>query len=150
MKDGQMYREKDVDILSRTLYGEARNEDRQGLIAVACTVLNRIKKRNMAGYEVIDGVKTPTIAETCLRKWQYSCWNKNDPNRKIIIQVSTATAGFVSCVEIALAAAKGELEDITKGATHYYNPKACPKPFWAEGKTPCVIIGRHLFFNDID
>lgn len=149
MKDEQM-REKDLDVLSRTLYGEARSESGLGKIAVACVVLNRVKKRKMAGYEVIGGVKTPTIAATCLRKWQFSCWNENDPNRKIIIQVSAGNKIFANCIDIAAAVINEEVEDITKGATHYYNPKACAQPKWAIGKKPCVVIGHHLFFNDID
>lgn len=45
----------------------------------------------------------------------------------------------------------GRLPDITCGATHYINPKACKKlPKWAVGKKPCIIIGAHHFYNNID
>lgn len=145
-----MTKERDIDTLARTLYGEARGEDRQGKIAVACVVLNRVKKRIMAGYRIIGGVKVPTIDATCLKPWQFSCWNDNDPNKKIIQNVDLTNKRFAECYEIATMAANGELEDITKGATHYYNPKACNQPKWAKGKTPCVVLGHHLFFNNID
>ena len=35
----------DVDILARTLYGEARGEGIDGIEAVACGIMNRFKAR---------------------------------------------------------------------------------------------------------
>lgn len=142
--------QNDIETLARTLYGEARGENRQGKIAVACIVLNRIKRKKMCGWRDINGYKVATIAATCLKPWQFSCWNKNDPNRKKIINVTLDDKKFAECYEIAQAACDDLLEDITKGATHYYNPKACTQPSWAKGKAPCVVIGHHLFFNNID
>lgn len=142
--------QNDIETLARTLYGEARSENRQGKIAVACIVLNRIKRKKMCGWRDINGYKVATIAATCLKPWQFSCWNKNDPNRKKIINVTLDDKKFAECYEIAQAACDDLLEDITKGATHYYNPKACAQPSWAKGKAPCVVIGHHLFFNNID
>lgn len=140
----------DIQTLARTIYGEARSENRQGKIAVACVVLNRVKRKKMCGWHNVNGFKVATVAATCLKPWQFSCWNKNDPNRKIIIQVTDANPKFAECLDIAQKVCDGEIEDITKGATHYYNPKACQQPNWAKGKTPCVVIGHHIFFNNID
>lgn len=140
----------DIDTLARTLYGEARGESRQGKIAVACVVLNRIKKKKMCGWRNINGYRVATVAATCTKPWQFSCWNRDDPNRKIIIAVTMENKRFAECYEIAQAACDGALEDITNGATHYYNPKACAQPNWAKGKTPCATVGAHLFFNNID
>lgn len=145
-----MTKERDIDTLARTLYGEARGEDKQGRIAVACVVLNRVKKQKMCGWRIVAGQKVPTIDATCLKKWQFSCWSENDPNRKIITDISLDNKRFAECYEIATAAVDGLLEDITKGATHYYNPKACAQPNWAKGKSPCAVVGHHLFFNNID
>ena len=145
-----MTKERDIDTLARTLYGEARGEDRQGKIAVACVVLNRVKKQKMCGWRDIGGKRIPTIDATCLKRWQFSCWNENDPNRKIILNVSLDNKRFTECWEIAELAVADCLPDITKGATHYYNPKACAQPNWAKGKTPCAVVGHHLFFNNID
>jgi len=65
--------EDDVLTLARTVWGEARGESVAGQKAVICTVLNRFNSgRWYAGK---------TIAETCRKPWQYSCWNKKDPNR---------------------------------------------------------------------
>lgn len=106
-----MTKERDIDTLARTLYGEARGEDKQGRIAVACVVLNRVKKQKMCGWRIVAGQKVPTIDATCLKKWQFSCWNENDPNRKIITDISLDNKRFAECYEIATAAVDGLLED---------------------------------------
>lgn len=145
-----MTAELDIDTLARTIYGEARGEDRQSKIAVACVILNRVQQRKQCGYRNIDGRKIPTIAATCLKPWQFSCWNEKDPNRKVILKVTPANKIFAECLEIAQKAYDCRLQDITSGATHYYNPRGCEKPRWAEGKKPCAVVGKHLFFNNID
>lgn len=140
----------DIDVLARTIYGEARGECREGRQAVACVVLNRIKKRNQSGFTEVKGFRLPSIAATCLKPYQFSCWLENDPNRVKIETVDCADAVFRDCLEIASAAVKGGLPDITLGATHYYNPEVCRCPDFARGKEPCVVIGSHYFFNNID
>lgn len=131
--------ENDVLVMAQTLWGEARGETDEGMIAVACTIINRFKsKRWFAGA---------TLAATCLKPWQYSCWNAKDPNRPKMLKLTYVELKR----EIAIIRGLWEdWQDITKGATHYYNPKACKKPAWAVGKAPCVVIGDHLFFNNID
>jgi len=41
----------------------------------------------------------------------------------------------------------GLTDDPTKGAIHYKRIGAAAK--WADGKTPCITIGSHEFYNDI-
>ena len=127
--------EEDILTLARTVWGEARGENEAGKKAVVCTVLNRFKSgRWYAGK---------TIAETCKKPWQYSCWNKGDPNL-----AKMQTLGYVELKPyIELIKMVEEEGDITHGATHYYNPKACPKPKWAIGSQPCYVCGSHLFFR---
>ena len=74
----------DIDTLARTIYGEARGESRQGKIAVACVILNRVKRKKMCGWREINGYKVATVAATCLKPWQFSCWNKIMTSDKII------------------------------------------------------------------
>ncbi|VVO24210.1 hypothetical protein PS723_04459 [Pseudomonas fluorescens] len=66
--------EKNRDILARTLWGEARGEGLAGQIAVAWTIRNRVNDGKAKSWwgEGYAGV--------CLKAWQFSCWNKNDPN----------------------------------------------------------------------
>ncbi len=144
-----MNEKDDIDILARTIYGEARGEKRAGREAVAAVVMNRVNKKVQAGWVTVGGRKQPSVAATCLKPYQFSCWLESDPNREKIITVSKADALFRECLEIASQAVNGRLPDITRGATHYYNPKVC-RAAWAKGKRPCAEIGAHLFFNDID
>jgi N-acetylmuramoyl-L-alanine amidase len=143
---------QDIDITARTLYGEARGEGKQGIIAVACVIVTRA----MIAADYMDAHGEPhplfgdgSLASACQAPLQFSCWNKDDPNLKVIKSVTTSDPVFSMAVGIATEAENDQLDDITDGATHYY-AKGSPMPEWAKGKTPCVVIGSHLFFNNID
>ncbi len=132
------------DILARTLYGEARGEGLAGLEGVASVILNRVtlsKKRK--GYWWGN-----TIKEVCLKPWQFSCWNEDDPNFRLIKAVKEDDKIFALCKRIARRAVSNVLNDTVNGATHYHHRNLRPK--WSEGKIPCAEIGSHLFYNDIE
>lgn len=139
--------QNDLDILARTLYGEAEAYDVDDAEAIAAVVMNRIRWRNWPN----------TAAQVCLQPWQFSCWNQNDPNRVRILAVTEDDAWFRTCIGIAKRALDGTLHDKTNGATHYYASYLDDKgltPKWARGKTPSYTntSGKyiHYFFNDID
>ncbi len=140
----------DVELLARTIYGEARGEKRIGKIAVANVVMNRVRFKKQAGYKVVNGHRLVSVAETCLKPFQFSCWLESDANRSVIENVADNDAVYQECLSIASDAVRERLVDVTCGATHYYNPKGCKCPTFAIGKKPCAIIGSHYFFNDID
>lgn len=129
--------ERDYEIMAKTIFGEARGEERTGQLAVACCIFNRFKSKKWFSASSVAGV--------CQKPYQFSCWNKSDPNAQKIANLSYATySKYFDVIKEALEF------DITNGATHYYAPKSCPKPKWAEGKKPCYICGNHEFFKDID
>lgn len=135
---------KDADILARTIYGEARGESISGQEAIASVVLNRVnfslrKGRYWWGNSISDVCKSP---------YQFSCWNKNDPNFERLNKVDETDINFCICKRIALRAVSGLLEDKTGGATHYHVKNLRPR--WSVGKIPCAEIGRHVFYNDIE
>ena len=137
-------RRQEIDVLARTIYGEARGETVRGKEAVACVIVNRrnrAKARN--GYWWGN-----TIEEVCQKPWQFSCWNKNDPNRKKLLAVKPGHRVFDTCVRIARRAVSGCLEDVTKGATHYHTRTVMPP--WSSGKPVCAEVGSHQFYNDIE
>jgi N-acetylmuramoyl-L-alanine amidase len=143
--------EPEIDVLARTIWGEARGEGEQGMTAVASVIANRvaIAKRHVGATgkphpEFGDG----TFAGCCQRHLQFSCWNLNDPNRLKLLAVDTSDSDFVKCLQIANEAIGGSLKDVTKGATHYYE-RHIPPPRWAVGKSQCATVGNHLFFNDV-
>ena len=137
-------RDPEVELLARTLYGEARGETVRGKEAVACVIVNRVKRaRERGGYWWGD-----TLGQVCSKPWQFSCWNEGDPNRQKITSVTPENRVFQSCIRIARRAAGGAIDDITGGATHYHS-KAVNPP-WAREKAPTVEIGRHLFYANIE
>lgn len=133
-----MTRENDIDILARTIYGEARGESSFGKKAIACVVINRYKAKKW-----FSGA---TIAETCKKKWQFSCWNENDPNKKKIERASAVE--LAECLSIAEAFVDGKEKDFLCGACHYHTTNVRPK--WAEGKKADFLIGHHLFYCGVD
>ena len=130
----------DVQILARTLYGEARGETIAGRVAVANVIVNRFKAKKWFSGE--------TIKDTCLKPKQFSCWNEGDPNRRKILSVEVRDYVFAECMTIAQLAVADVLKDCTFNSTHYHAKGV--KPPWSKGKTPAVTLGNHLFFNDVD
>lgn len=121
-------------IAIKTIYGEARGEGFIGMKAVAHVLLNRAR------------IKNQSLDEVCLKPWQFSCWNKNDPNREKLEKLEIETNQIALQCAAALSEAEQE-DDFTKGATHYHTNNIEPK--WAKGKTPCFIHKNHRFYNDI-
>ena len=137
----------DIDILARTIYGEARGEGVEGMEAVACVVMNRYKSHKwFCGYTIQDGNKIPSVAQTCLKKFQFICWNKNDPNLRKIKNVTPEDKIFKHCLKIARSAVCGNLKDFTGGAVYYHTKNIKPK--WADGKIPCYEVKNHLFYKE--
>lgn len=138
-----MDKEKELDIFARTLYGEARGEGLLGLEAVANVILNRVK---LAKEKRVTWWGD-TISEVCLKPFQFSCWNANDVNNRIIRQVDEKDAVFRLCQRIARRAAGGFLTDLTKGATHYHAKVVNPK--WALRQIPIFEYKNHLFYREV-
>jgi len=127
-----------LDIMARTLWGESRNQSVEGQIAVAWTINNRYKAKSWYG----DSIKA-----VCLKEWQFSCWNEDDPNREQIEQLPETDPMYLRMVGICYLVLHNKLPDPTEGSTHYHTTTVSPK--WAEGETPCVEIGDHLFYNTV-
>lgn len=126
----------DIDILARTLHGEAKANNIADAEAIASVVMNRCRYPNWPS----------SPAKVCQQPWQFSCWNTNDPNRERILNAKGAW--FDTCVDIATRAVNGAVTDMTATSTHYHTRNV--KPFWSKGKQPVFETDGHLFFNDID
>jgi N-acetylmuramoyl-L-alanine amidase len=134
-----------IDVLARTIYGEARGETVRGKEAVAAVVMNRLRRATDQPRRFGAG---QTVESICRQPYQFSCWNAADVNRPAIEQVQAGNATFDCCVRIATRAVRNILADPTGGATHYHAIGAWP--YWASGRKPDVIIGRHVFYKGID
>jgi len=145
---------KDLDILARTLFGEARGEQIDGKAAVANVILNRTRKsRGSDGKIIYQLFGNGSIESACLARYQFSCWNNNDPNRNKILEVKATEPYFAECIVVAKLAIAGLLIDNTKGSTHYHVlSMGFPTPWLRPGDTipkPAVIIGKHAFYNTV-
>lgn len=132
-------RSQDQDTLARTIWGEARGEPKQGQIAVACVIRNRVNAGNFPGGASYHGV--------CTAYAQFSCWNLTDPNRAKLEAVTDADAVFEQDLEIAASIIDGSQPDITNGATHYY-ATSISAPSWSHGMTVTATIGKQIFLKD--
>lgn len=138
------YKELEVDVLARTLWGEARGEGVAGMEAVACVILNRAaiaqeKGRYWWGNNVI---------QVCQKPYQFSCWNRSDPNFRKLQEVDESNLYFVTAQRVARRAIAGTLKDTTGGATHYHAEGTTP--YWAKNEIPTAQIGKHIFYKIIE
>lgn len=142
LQDYNPIRALEVDVLARTIWGEARGEGKTGMEAVACVILNRFaisqdKKSYWWGN---------TVIEICQKPYQFSCWNKNDPNREKLLAVGQDNPYFATALRIARRALLGLLSDMTDGATHYH--AASITPYWARYMEKTTHIGQHIFYTE--
>lgn len=130
--------------LALTMIGEARGEGHGGMIGVGNTVINRLALKTWYG----SSVKNVCLKHSSAGVYQYSCWNIKDPNHHYLFNLSENDSVYKSALGIATGLIAGTIGDITKGATHYFRTGS-PIPYWATNKTPCIVIGNHSFFNNI-
>jgi N-acetylmuramoyl-L-alanine amidase len=138
----------DIEIMARTVYGEARGESRTTQLGVAAAMVNRHKAGKWFSGE--------TLAECCAmhaagnKYGQFSCWNVFDPNYSQMFRVDENNLILVQCrgcVNEALGEAPQD--DIVRGATHYANLNVCD-PDWVDSATKTVTIGKLTFFKDVN
>ncbi len=137
----EFYRAMETDVLARTIWGEARGQGDLGMEAVAHVVLNRVKIAEEKGGAWWGG----NIIQVCQKPYQFSCWNRSDPNFKKLQDVDEANLYFATSLRIARRAVIGKLgDDVTYGATHYHSNAILP--YWAKGQKPTATIGNHIFY----
>lgn len=111
-----------VEMIARTVHGEARGESYQGQVAVAAVILNRVESHRFPNST--SGVIFQRNAFTAVHDGQY--WLSPD-----------ATA-----YKAARAAMQGE--DPSGGATYYYNPAGVTDT-WIYSRPVIKVIGKHYF-----
>ena len=135
----RLIEDQDDDILlAMCLWGEARGEPTEGKIAVAHVVNNRRKRAGWFGAN---------LRSVLLKPFQFSCFNRADPNRNKLLQplVYDKPKVWEECYACALAVMNQLAPDPTKGATHYF---AGRMPVWALEMAPLCEIGHHKFYKE--
>lgn len=146
------YNDEDVDVLTRTILGEAGGEGTTGMAAVAHSILNRAIDGSFPGGRSIAGVaKAP---------WQYSAWNSKDKGGNDLVNADKNSAAYQNARQIAMTVLSGNNVDPTNGATFFFDPKgmkALVKSGAAKSEIPDwyadkhkeaggdTIIGSHVF-----
>jgi len=127
-----------LDIMARTLWGEARNTGITGMKHVASVILNRAKHPRWWGHDV---------ASVCLKPYQFSCWNSDDPNLSKLSVVTVANRQFSDARYLAAQALAGNLVDETGGADSYYALSMPSPPSWIARATHTMSDGFHSFWR---
>jgi N-acetylmuramoyl-L-alanine amidase len=144
---------EDIDVLARTIFGEARGESLEGQIAVAWCIRHRaefalayVARHNHPHRLYGDG----SIAAACKMPWQFSCWNENDPTHAAMLAVGLSNPAFQHANMVALQVISGRAEDGMPGTTHYYNHAAVKHdPAWVQGAVLVATVGSHRFYKDV-
>ena len=130
----------DLNLLALCLWREARGEGEDGMRAVACVVMNRVK------------AKWGTLQKVILGKNQFTSMSVPSDSQ-FTLQPKANDKLYKIASEIAEEAIAGELEDTTKGALYYANLKIATSGWFFKnivGKPKehpeTVQIGRHSFF----
>lgn len=136
--------------VAATLWGEARSEPVQGIVAVANVIRNRVKNPGWWGDSYSSVVLAPK---------QFSCWSPEGGQRNYdrllgLMQLFAAGTPITEpsqreCIGIAHLVIGEYLRDNTKGATHYVVATMTPRPKWARGHVPLIQIGSHSFYAGI-
>lgn len=123
-----------ANIISYTLYAEARGEPSDGKIAVAAVIKTR---------SVLSKISP---AEVCLQDRQFSCWN----NLKAVPEFYIAGVGIESVDQLARCQCYGLAWVLMGGnnkwehLTNFYNPDKST-PDWAFELKGKRKIGHHVF-----
>ena len=126
-----------VDTFARTLWGEARSCGVEAMSHVANVIINRIDHPGWWGDDV---------THVCLAPYQFSCWNKGDPNRPKLLAVTMDDPEFETAVRLAETAIRRKLPDATDGANSYYAIRS-KTPFWVHRAIHTLTDGWHAFYR---
>lgn len=127
------------DLAIRTIYGEAAQEPPEGQAAVAAVIRNRLE----------SGRYGDSVPRVVLARNQFEPWNTQE-GRSRMFSLTPDSPRYQAIGDIVDRVFRGEMDDPTQGATHFYSPTAQAAlgrrpPGWAAGQEP-LNIGRHAFY----
>jgi spore germination cell wall hydrolase CwlJ-like protein len=126
------YSQTPEQIVAMTLLGEARGEGRAGMYAVACVIKVRSVNRKL------------TPAQVCLQARQFSCWNREDPNRLRLPKLLREHPQAQYALFLARSLDKLDLS-YTGNADHYLARGTRAK--WAVKSKEVKRVGNHVFYK---
>lgn len=127
--------------MALTMWGEARGQGEIGMRAVGHVIRNRWAAKKYGAY----------VTDTVSQAFQFSAWNKGDPNREAMLAIEDLPRGgeawrqWLEAKRLADDILAGRSADPTGGALFYHTTAVRPK--WADRATPSTQIGAHLFYK---
>lgn len=122
------------EILARTLQAEAGNQGFDGMIAAGSVIMNRVG----AGFG-------SNIRDVIMKPGQFSAWNSTTKYADGEQGQNMNFTPNADAYKAADALLSGKYEDITGGATHYYNPKISQPDWGMAAGGAWKQIGDHVF-----
>jgi spore germination cell wall hydrolase CwlJ-like protein len=127
----------DYFCMVEAIHFEANGEQEEGKQLVANVILNRVERIN----------SLDTICDVVHAKYQFSY----EKGIKVDLSKEPDLESFKETIEIAYDAVQGNLNDITGGADHYYNPKKIKTvQKWMTAGEQLGMIGNHKMLRLID
>jgi len=130
---------QDLDMITRTVIGEAGQEPNIGKAAVAHVILNRMKQKN-----------APDAASVILAPKQFTTWQDRPRELQAISPKSKA---YQDAYNIVHNVVDGDIPDPTNGALNYANVDQVQRSGntsamkWINGMSNVNKIGSHTFGN---
>ena len=131
----------DREICALTIFCEASSASPQERRCIAHTIINRVR---LGRYG-----KTP--AAVCLKRYQFSEWNDDQPdNANLLRGAETPNADPVmqDCIAAIDEVRSGSLFDLTHGATHYHDKSIAP-PNWTVGAECSLVTDKFFFYRNV-
>lgn len=113
---------ENIELMARTVYGEARGEEFEGQVAVAAVIINRLKSRDFP--DDVEEIIYEPLAFTAVNDGQINLGYD---------------AEAYQAVQLALQG-----HDPTGGALYYYNPEKSTSD-WIWTRKTIKKIGKHVF-----
>jgi spore germination cell wall hydrolase CwlJ-like protein len=136
MENGDRYEVlDDAHILGLCIYREARGESFLGKRGVGCVVRNRVNAQTYFGHD---------YRSVILRPYQFSSFNKSDPNANI--WPVDGEAVWIECLAEANEVLSG-CEDLTFGALFYFSPPLTAPPRAWGAVVATAHIGHLNFYK---
>lgn len=128
--------------LALCLYREARGEPQLAKVAVALSVLNRVRRPSWWGSDVLG---------VLFKKWQYSSFT--DPHdRQLTVWPQRDDQAWQECLDVAISVLEGFWDRVNPApCADSYHDVSIASPAWARREMFVTRIGRLKFYNvDLD
>jgi hypothetical protein len=132
---------EDKEIFAKTLYNEAGSTcGLFEILFIAWCIRNRVEGKKWFGS---------TYSEVCLKKYQFSCWNKK--TKKQILKLKYNNFRYTKCLMIATFVIHEEPKyNPIPRSCYYYEPTLC-SPKWARKmrrQYPQLKL-KHIYFQEV-